>query len=112
MEITILISFPPEVGKNCSPQEIQRCLTVVPHMERYTEHQISKRLGCKNSAVYQAVVKFNKSETYINAKEGSSPWKITPRTDFMMKRKVMDSPTCSAKKIRTDFCKLQFSSRI
>ena len=62
----------------------------------------TERLGCSKTAVHQAIVKFNKLGTYADAKRSGRLRETTPRTDILIKKKVMNSPTGSAKKIRTD----------
>ena len=90
------------MGKNCSLLEVQQCQIVVLHKERHTEHQIGERHGCSKTAVHQAIVKFKELGTYADAKRSGRPCKTTHRTEILIKRKVMNSPTCSAKKIRAD----------
>ena len=90
------------MGKNCSLSEVQRSQIVVLHKEEQTERQIGERLGRRETAVHQAIVKFKELGTYADAKRSSRPRKTTPRTDILIKRRVINSPTCSAKKIRAD----------
>ena len=52
--------------------------------------------------MHQAIVKFKKLGTYADAKRSGRSRKTTPRTDILIKKTVMNSPTCSAKKIRAD----------
>ena len=63
--------------------------------------QIGERLGCSKTAMYQAIVKFKELGTYADAKRGGRSRETTLITDILIK-KVMNSPTCSAKKIRAD----------
>ena len=90
------------MGKNCSLLEIQRCQIVILHKEGHTERRIDERLRCSIAAVHQAIEKFKELGTYADAKRSGRPRKITPKTDNIIKRKVMNASTCSAKKIRTD----------
>ena len=46
-------------------------------------------------------MKLRKSGTYADAKRNDHPQKTISKTDFLMKKKVMNSPTCVAKKIMT-----------
>ena len=52
--------------------------------------------------MYHAFVKFKKLGTYADAKQSGRSHRTTPRTDILIKRKVMNSLKCSAKKIRVD----------
>ena len=89
------------MGKNCSLSEVQQCQIVVLHKEGHTERQIGEH-ECSKTAVHQAIVKFKKLGTYADAERSGGSRKTTPRTDILIKRKVINSPTCSAKKIRAD----------
>ena len=90
------------MGKNCSLSEVQQCQIVVLHKEGHTERQIGERLGCCKTAAHQAIVKFKELRTYADAKPNGRLRKIPSRNDTLIKRKVMNSSTCSAKKIRAD----------
>ena len=89
------------MGKNCSLSEVQRCQIVVLH-EGHTERQIGERLESSKTAVHQAIAKLKIIGTYAVAKRSGRLYKTTPRTDVLIKRKVMNSPTCSTMKIRAD----------
>ena len=90
------------MSKNCSLSEVQRCQIVILYKEGHTERQIRERLGCSKTTVNQAIVKFKEPGTYAGAKRSSCLRKTTSRTDILIKSKVMNSPTCSVKKIRAD----------
>ena len=68
----------------------------------HTERQIAEQLGCSKIAMYQAIVKLKELGTNTDAKLSGRPRKASPRTDILIKRKVINSPTCSAEKIRAD----------
>ena len=90
------------MGKNSSLLEVQRCQIVVLDKKDHTERQTGNRLGRSKTAVRQDIVKYKELGTYADAKRNGRPRKTTPRTDILIKRKVMNSPTCSARKIRAD----------
>ena len=87
------------MGKNCSLSEVQRYQIVVFHKKGHTKSQIGKRLGCSKTAVHQTIVNFKELGTCADAKRSGRTCKTTPRTDILIKRKVINSPTCLAKKI-------------
>ena len=83
------------MGKNCSFLEILRCQIVVLHKEGHAERLTGERLECSQTAVHQAIVKVKELGTFADAKQIGRPRKTTPRTDILIKRKVMNSPRCS-----------------
>ena len=90
------------MGKNCSLLEVQQYQIVVLLKEGHTERQMGERLGCSKTSVYQAIVKFKELGTYADAKRNGRPGKTAPRTDILIEKKMMNSPTCSANKIKAD----------
>jgi len=91
------------MGKKRSHSEAQRAQIVILRQEGYTERAISERLAVSKTAVHQAVVTFKDCGSYLDCKRSSRPPKTTRRDDILIKRCVVKSPTCSAKKIRAEF---------
>ena len=75
---------------------------VILRQEGYNERAISECLAVSKTAVYQAVVKFKNCGSYSDCKRSGRPRKTTWRDDILIKRCVVKSPTCSAKKIRAE----------
>ena len=72
-----------------------------PPKEGYSERSISERVKRSKNAVHNAVVKFQKSGTYSDAKRSGRPQKTTPRDDHGIRRTAVRSPMSSASKIRS-----------
>jgi len=90
------------MGKKRSLSEAQRAQIVILRQEGYTERAISERLAVSKTAVYQAVVKFKNCGSYSDCKRSGRPRKTTRQDDILIKRCVVKSPKCSAKKIRAE----------
>ena len=75
---------------------------MILRQEECTESAIGERLAVSKTAVHQAVVKFKNCGSYSNCKRSGRPRKTTRRDDILIKRCVVKSPTCSAKKIRAE----------
>jgi len=90
------------MGKKRSLSEAQRAQIMNLRQEGYTERAISERLAVSKTAVHQAVVKLKNCGSYSDCKRSGRPWKTTRRDDILIKRCVMKSPPCSAKKIRAE----------
>jgi len=85
-----------------SLSQAQWAQIVILHQEGYNERAISECLAVSKTAVYQAVVKFKNCGFYSDCKRSGRPRKTTWRDDILIKRCVVKSPTCSAKKIRAE----------
>ena len=72
---------------------------MILRQEGYNERAIRERLAVRKTAMHQASVKFKNSGSYADYKTSGRPRKTTRRDDILIKRCVMKSPTCSAKKI-------------
>ena len=90
------------MGKKRSLSEAQRAQIVILRQEGYTERAISERLAVSKTAVHQAVVKFKNCGSYSDCKRSGRPRKTTRRDNILIKRYVVKSPTCSAKKIQAE----------
>ena len=60
---------------NCSLSEVQRGQIIVLHKEGYTEHGSGEQLGCRKTALQQAIVKVNRSGTHADQNEVVVPEK-------------------------------------
>jgi len=90
------------MGEKRSLSEAQQAQIVILRQEGYTERAISERLAVSKSAVHQAVVKFKNCGSYSDCKRSGRQRKTTRRDDILIKRCVVKSLTCSAKKIRAE----------
>ena len=85
-----------------SLSQAQWAQIVILHQEGYNERAISECLAVNKTAVHQEVVKFNNCGSYSDCKRSDRPRKTTWREDILIKRCVVKSPTCSAKKIQAE----------
>jgi len=92
--------------KKRSLSEAQRAQIVILCQEGYTERAISEILAVTKTAVDQAVVKLKNCGSYSDCKRSGRPRKTIRRDDILIKRCVVNSPKCSAKKIRAELGKL------
>ena len=76
--------------------DVERAQIMALHKEGYSERSISERVKCSKNAVHNAVVKFQKSGTYSDAKRSG---KNTPRDDRVIRRTAVWSLMSSASKI-------------
>jgi len=90
------------MGKKRSLSEAQGGPIVILRQEGYTERAISERLAVSKTAVHQALVKFKNCGSYSDCKRSGRPRKTNRRDAILIKRCVVMSPTCSAKKIRVE----------
>ena len=90
------------MGRKRSLSEAQRAQIVILRQEGYAERAVSERLAVSKTAVHQAVVKFKNCGSSSDCKRSGRPRKTTRRDDILIKRCVVKSPTCSAKKIRAE----------
>ena len=89
------------MGKNVPLSEVQRAQIVALLKDGYSEQLISEKMRCSNSAVHNAVVKFQNTGSYSAGKKSGRPRKITPRDNHVIRRIVVRSPMSSADKIRS-----------
>jgi len=90
------------MGKKRSLSETQRAQFMILRQEGYTERSIRERLAFSKTAVHQAVVKFKNCGSYSGCKRSGRPWKTTRQDDVLIKRCIVKSPMCSAKKVRAE----------
>ena len=83
------------MGKKPSLSQVQRAEIVTLHKEGYSEHKISAKCDFSKTAVYRAIINWR---NYSDLKRSGRPKKTTVRDDRLMKRIVVQSPTCSIKK--------------
>ena len=87
------------MGKKLSLSDVQRAQIVSLYKEKYSERSISERIKRKMKAVHNAVVKFKKTKTYLDAKRSDRPQKSTPKDDDIIRRTTVWSPISFASKI-------------
>ena len=84
----------------------QRAQIVILRQEGYSKRAISERFAVSKTAVHQAVVKFKNCGSYSDCKRSGRPRKTTRREDILIKRYVVKSSTCSAKRFERNLGKL------
>ena len=90
-----------KMGKKSPLSDVQRAQIVAFHKEEYSERSISERIKRSKNAVFNAVVQFNKTGTYSDAKRCGRQRKTTLRDDHVIRRIAVRSPMSSASKIRS-----------
>lgn len=89
------------MGKNVSLSDVERAQIVTLYKEGYSERSICEKVKHSKNAVHNALVKFQKTGTYSDAKRSGRPRKTTLRDDHVIRRVAVRSPTSSASKIRS-----------
>ena len=93
------------MGKKKSLSEVQRAQIVALHGQNLSERLISAQMGCSETAVHQAIAKYQEDSSYTDRKRSGRRRVSTAREDNLMRRIVMRSPTSSMKKIKAElFC--------
>ena len=70
-----------KMGKKSTLSDVERAQIMALHKKGYSERSISERVKRSKNAIQNAVVKFQKSGTYSDAKRSGRPQKTTPRDD-------------------------------
>ena len=82
--------------KQSSLTEVRRAQIVSLHGEGYTERDIAANLRCSNTAVLNAVVKFNADATFHVRKRSGRPRKTTLREDHAQGRPLNEKESSNA----------------
>ena len=81
------------MGKKKSLSEVQRAQIVALHGQNLSERQIFAQMGCSETAVHQAIAKYQQDGSYTDKKRTRRPRVTTAREDNVMRRIVVRSPT-------------------
>ena len=87
------------MGKKSTLSDVEHAQIMALHKEGYSERSNSERVKHIKNAVHNAVVKFQKSGTYSDAKRSDRPRKTTPRDDHVIRRTAVQFPMSSSSKI-------------
>ena len=90
------------MGKKKSLSEVQMAQIVALHGQNLSERLLSAQMGCSETAVHQAIAKYQEDGSYTDRKRSGRPRVSTAREDNLMRRIVMRSPTSSMKKIKAE----------
>ena len=91
------------MGKKKSLSELQRAQIIALQGQNLSERQISAQMWCSNTAVHQAIAKYQQDGSYTDKKRTGRPRVTTAQEDNVMGRLVVRSPTSSMKKTRAEF---------
>ena len=88
-------------GKKPSLSQVQHAEIVTLHKEGYSEHKISAKCDVRKTAVHRAIINWRLRKNYSDLKRSGGPKKTTVRDDRLMKKMVVQSATCSIKKVQS-----------
>ena len=86
-----------KMGKKSTHSNVEHAQIMAFHKAGYSERSISERVKRSKNAVHNAVMKFQKSGTYSDARRPDHPRKTTPRDDHVIRRTAVRSPMSFAK---------------
>ena len=87
------------MGKKKSLSEVQRAHIVALLGQNLSERKISAQMGCRKTAVHQAIAKYQQDNSYTDKKRTGRPRVTNAREDNVMRTIVVRSPTSSKKNL-------------